>query len=326
MRKILFLASGALSCLILVQYFWKSTASTLPLVVITQIIDHDALNHEREGILAALKDAGYEEGKTIAILYKNAQGNISTAQQVANDFVSRKPAVAVGISTPSAQSLIIPMGRQNIPVVFSAVTDPLEAKLVSQLDAPRPENVTGVSDRAPVEAQMELLQQLVPQAKSIGVLYNPGEANSAIGVEELRSLAARMGLVLIPATTANTADTIAAAQSLIGKVDVIFIPNDNTVMASIASVIALASDHKIPVFNPDFDAVEQGIVAVRACSHKTMGYKAGQMVVKILKGEKASGIPVVTNHPLDLAINTASAEKIGIAIPEDLKRTAKLVP
>jgi putative ABC transport system substrate-binding protein len=296
----------------------------LPVVVISQIVEHEALNMERDGIIEALKDAGFEDGKTIIILYENAQGNIAMTSQIADSFASRKPDVAVGISTPSAQSLVQPMARQGVPVVFAAVTDPIEARLVSNLDK-RSENITGVSDGLPLRPQLELIKQLVPNIKTIGILYNPGEANSAKAVAKLQAIAPEMGLSVVLATTARTADTIMAATSLLGKAQVIFIPNDNTAMTSIAGIVAMGKANKLPIFTPDYDSVNQGVLAVRAASHKDMGYKAGQMVAQILKGAKASDLAVATNHTLDLAINTTSADAVGISIPEDMKKEAKLV-
>jgi putative ABC transport system substrate-binding protein len=303
---------------------WADEPPKVPLVVISQIVEHDALTKEREGIIAALKDAGFEDGKTITIVYENAQGSIATATLIANKFAGLSPRVAIGISTPSAQTLIQPMADRGIPVVFAAVTDPIEARLVSTLDK-RSENVTGVSDGLPFRPQMELIQKLIPGLKTIGVLYNPGEANSAKAVLQLRELAPLMKLSLVEATTSRTADTLMAATSLIGKADIIFIPLDNTAMASISGIVALGRAHKMPVFTPDFDSVENGVLAVRAPSHRAMGYKAGQLVAKILKGEKAGDLPVVTEHPLDLKINIKSAEIIGISIPDELKKTAKLL-
>lgn len=326
MRKIFLIGIAFLAAIIFSGGFWSYKTTKLPLVAITQIVEHDALDYERKGIIAALKDAGFEDGKTIHILYENAQGNIATATQIATGFVSRKPDVAVGISTPSAQSLIQPMAKQGVPVVFTAVTDPIGAKLVSKLDQPRPENVTGVSDGIPIHPQLDLIRQLIPSAKTLGVLYNPGEANSTKVVEKLKDTASNMGFSLVLATTTKTADTLAAATSLVGKVDAIFIPNDNTVMASITALVALGRTHRLPIFNPDYDSVERGVLAVQACSHFTMGHKAGQQVARILKGGKASDLPVEVNHSLDLAINVTSAEAMGILIPEEMKKIAKLVP
>ena len=315
------------SSLLITGSIWSNDAppsSQLPLIVITQIVDHDALTKEREGIIKALKDSGFEDGKTMRLLYQNAQGNIATASQIADSFASQKPAVAIGISTPSAQSLIRPMAKLNVPVVFTAVTDPLEARLVSSLDK-RKENVTGVSDGMPLRPQLELIQKMAPLVKAIGILYNPGEANSSKAVENLAKLAPEMGFSLVYATTARTADTLMAATSLIGKADAIFIPLDNTAMASIDGIVALGHTNKMPVFTPDYDSAERGVLAVRAPSHTSMGYKAGQLVARILKGEKASDIPIEVNHQLDLVINTRSAKIMGITILPEMQAIAKCV-
>lgn len=303
---------------------WADDTPKLPVVVISQIVEHDALNKEREGIIAALKDAGFENGKTVTIIYENAQGNIAMASQIATTFAGRKPDVAVGISTPSAQSLIQPMAKLGIPVVFAAVTAPLEARLVSSFDK-RPENVTGVSDGLPLKPQLELMQKLVPNVNTLGILYNPGEANSAKAVEHLKAIASEMGLNIVLAATSKTADTMMTVASLLGKAQAIFIPNDNTAMASIRSIVAWGRENKLPIFTPDYDSVSQGVLAVRSASHTDMGYKAGEMVAKILKGAKASDLPVETNHTLDLAINKTSANALGISIPEDLQKQAKLM-
>jgi len=313
------------TCLmILVGLTIAKGTSELPVVVITQIVEHDALNKEREGIIAALKDAGFEDGKTVSILYANAQGNMATTAQIAASFASRHPAVAIGISTPSAQSLVQPMAKQSVPVVFAAVTDPLEAKLVSSLGK-RPENITGVSDGLPLRAQLELIQKLLPDLQALGVLYNPGEVNSARAVIKLQALAQELGISLMPATTAKTAETLTAAMSLMNKVDAIFIPNDNTVMASITALVNLACVHKIAIFTPDYDSVEQGVLAVRGASHSAMGYKAGQLVVRILRGEQASDLSIVIDHPLELVINETLAKAIDISIPDDMKKEARLI-
>jgi putative tryptophan/tyrosine transport system substrate-binding protein len=296
----------------------------LPLVVISQIVQHDALDRERDGVIAALKDAGYEDGKTVTILQGNAQGNISISTQIANAFASKGPDVAVGISTPSAQSLIQPMTKHNVPIVFAAVTDPVEARLVSGLKT-HPENITGVSDGLPLGPALELIQRLLPSVKSIGVIYNPGEANSAKAVEKLKLLAQGLGLTIVEATTSNTSGTLSAAASLIGRVEAVFIPNDNTAMTSIDALVVFGRTHNLPFFTPDFDSVERGVLAVRASSHFAMGYKAGQLVVKILKGAKASELPVESQHDLQLAINMPTAKALGIEIPSDLIKEAKLV-
>lgn len=296
----------------------------LPLVVISQIVQHSSLDQEYNGIIAALKEAGYIDGKTIKILYQIAQGNIATSSLIANNFASQKPTVAIGISTPSAQSLINPMKDQKVPLVFTAVTDPLGDKLVTSLDA-RPEAVTGVSDALLPGPQIDLIQKLVPSVKNIGIVYNPGETNSTKAVQGLKEEAAQRGLTLVLATADKSSDIISATTKLVGKVDAIYVPNDNTAVASMDSIVTLAKKFKIPVFAGDSGSVERGALAAQAYERVTLGREAGALVVKILKGQKAGDLVIETDHPLVLMINLKSAQDMGVTIPEDIRNQAKIM-
>jgi putative ABC transport system substrate-binding protein len=302
----------------------ESPPPLLPLVVISQIVQHVSLDQEREGILAALKDAGYIDGKTVKIIYENAQGNMSTASLIAGNFASRKPTVAIAISTPSAQTLLKPMMDQQIPLVFTAVTDPLEAKLVTCLEK-RPEAVTGVRDGLMVGSQLDLIQRLLPSVKDIGIVYNPGETNSVKAVQQLKAEAASRGLTLVLATADKSSEFISATTKLMKNVDAIYIPNDNTAVAAMESIVALGKKYKMPVFAGDAGSVERGALAAQAYDRVVLGRKAGALAVKILKGEKAGDLIVETNHPLVLMINLKSAQEIGITIPDEINNQAKII-
>lgn len=297
-------------------------SSSLPLVVISQIVQHISLDQEREGILAALKDAGYVDGKTVKIIYENAQGNMSTASLIANGFASRNPTVAIAISTPSAQTLLKPMMDQQVPLVFTAVTDPIEAKLITRLEE-RPEAITGISDALLVGSQMDLIQKLVPSVKNIGIIYNPGETNSVKAVQQLKAEAASRRLTLTLATADKSSDVVSAATKLMRNVDAIYIPNDNTAVAAMESIVNLGKKYKVPIFAGDAGSVERGALAAQAYDRVILGRKAGTLVVKILKGEKAGNLVVETNHPLVLMINLKSAHEMGVTIPDDIKNQAK---
>jgi putative ABC transport system substrate-binding protein len=302
----------------------EHSSSSLPLVVISQIVQHVSLDQEREGILAALKDAGYVDGKTVKIIYKNAQGNISTASLIASNFASRKPAVAIAISTSSAQTLLKPMIDQQVPLIFTAVTDPLEAKLITRLEE-RSEAVTGVSDALMVGAQLDLIQKLIPSVKSIGIVYNPGETNSVKAVQQLKAEAASRGLTLMLVTADKSSEVISAATKLMGNVDTVYIPNDNTAVAAMESIVALGKKYKVPIFAGDAGSVERGAFAAQAYDRGALGRKAGTLAVKILKGEKAGDLIIETNHPLVLMINLKSAQDMGITIPDDIKSQARII-
>ena len=301
-----------------------SPKSTLPLVVISQIVQHASLDQEYAGIIAALKDAGYIDGKTIKIIYQNAQGSMATAILIASNFASRKPTVAIAISTPSAQTLIQPMMDQKMPLVFTAVTDPLEAKLVTNLRT-RLEAVTGVSDALIPGPQLDLIQKLVPSVKNIGIVYNSGEINSTKAVQQLKKEAAKRGLTLVMAMADKSSEIISATTKLIGKVDAIYVPNDNTAVASMESIVTLGKKFKIPVFAGDAGSVERGALAAQAYERFTLGKVAGALVVQILQGQKAGDLIVETDHPLVLMINLKSAQEMGVTIPDDMKNQAKIM-
>lgn len=299
--------------------------SAVPVVVISQIVQHISLDQEREGIIAVLKEAGYINGETIKIIYENAQGNMATANLIASSFTSRKPAVAVAISTPSAQTLLKPLKDQQVPLVFTAVTDPLGAKLVTTLGQ-RPEAVTGVSDALMAGPQLDLIQKLMPSVKNIGVVYSAGETNSVKAVEQLQAEAANRGLTLVLATADKSSDVIPATTKLIGhKIDAIYIPNDNTAVAAMESIVTLGKKYKVPIFAGDAGSVERGALAAQAYDRKVLGRKAGALVVKILKGEKAGDLVVETNHPLALMINLKSSQEMGVSIPDAIKSEAKII-
>lgn len=304
--------------------FQASETPSLPLVAITQIVQHGALDDEFKGIIAALEEAGYIDGKTIHLISQNAQGNIATAGLIATNFASRKPAVVVAISTPSAQALIKPLQDQHIPLVFTAVTDAREAKLITKLDE-RLEEVTGVSDALLPGPQLDLIQKVVPKVKTIGIIYNSGEINSTKAIAGLQEEATKRGLTLLLAVADKSSEVTPAINKIINKVDAIYVPNDNTAVASIESIVTLGKKFKVPIFAGDSGSVERGALASQAYQRITLGKEAGRLVVKILEGQKAGDLKIKTNHPLVLMLNLNSAEEMGITIPEDLKKEAKVV-
>lgn len=294
----------------------NSAHSDKKIVAITQIIDHKALDQERLGFIAELNDAFPDD--VLDIRFENAQGNIATATQIATKFISLKPALIFTLSTPSAQACILSSGKAGIPVVFSAVTDPLFGKLISTKNTPRPENVTGVSDNIPAKDQLVFIKKLLPKALRIGVLYNPGEPNSVVIVKDLEAQAQSLGLTLIFGTASKTSDVAAASQYLIGKVDVIFVPNDNTFVSSIQSVLNIGEKHKLPVIVADEGSFDAGALAMVGYDRFTLGKRAAQQAIRILKGEKASDIPILYNHPLHYRVNEKIAQKMDIILDESL--------
>ncbi len=284
-----------------------------PTVAITQIIEHKSLDREREGILAGLKEAGYEDGKNINIVFESAQGNISTAAQIATKFQSLNPDVAIAISTPSAQALVNALKNTNIPIVFSAVTDPLHAKLVENMDK-RESAVTGVSDAISAKSQLDLIRTLIPHIKKIGIIFNPGEQNSVKSVNDMKDASKNYGIEVFEGTASKTSDVAAAAQSLVGKVDAFYIPNDNTAVSAIQSIIQVGEKSKIPVFAGDEGSFKDGVVAVAAYDRFTLGKRVADYVIKILNGAFPGDLPVLRDHPTKKALNLKAAHAVGLQV------------
>ncbi len=282
-------------------------------VAVTAIVEHPALDACRDGIRDALKAAGFEHGKNLKFVYESAQGNPGTAVQIARKFVGEKPNVIVPISTPSAQAVVA--ATAEIPVVFTAVTDPLGAQLVRDMYRPGG-NVTGMSDLSPVGKHLELIRKITPHAKRIGVPYNPGEANSVTLVQLLQTNATAMSMTIVEAPAPKSADVLAAAQGLVGKVDVIYVPTDNTIVSALEAVIKVGIDNQIPVYAGDTDSVKRGAVAALGFDYYDVGWQTGNMVVRILNGAKPGELPVEGVETTQLFVNPGMAGKMGIAIPE----------
>jgi putative ABC transport system substrate-binding protein len=291
-------------------------------VAVTAIVEHPALDACRDGVRDELKAAGFEEGKNLKFVYESAQGNPGTAVQIAQKFVGENPTVIVPISTPSAQAVI--SATSDIPVVFTAVTDPLGAKLVPSLEKPGG-NVTGMSDLSPIAKHLELIREITPNAKKVGVPFNPGEANAVTLVELLKEKAGPMGMEIVEAPAPKSSDVQAAAQSLVGKVDVIYVPTDNTIVSALEAVIGVGIDNKLPVFAGDTDSVKRGAIAAVGFDYYDVGRQTGKIVARILNGEKPGDIAVQGVEITQLFVNPGAAEKMGITIPESLVAGAKEV-
>lgn len=288
-------------------------------VAVTAIVEHPALDAVRDGVQAALKEAGYESGKNLKWQYQSAQGNTGTAAQIARKFVGDKPDAIVAIATPSAQAVVA--ATKTVPVVFSAVTDPVAAKLVPSWEASGT-NVTGVSDLLALDKQMDLVKQVVPDAKRVGMVYNPGEANSVVVVKELQKLLPTMGMTLVEAAAPRSVDVSSAARSLVGKVDVIYTSTDNNVVSAYEALVKVGQDAKIPLVASDTDSVKRGAVAAYGINYRDLGEQTGRVVARILKGEAPGSIKPEVSTKLELFVNPAAAQKQGIELSEVLIKSA----
>ncbi|MBJ9695075.1 ABC transporter substrate-binding protein [Burkholderia cenocepacia] len=290
-------------------------------VKVLSIVDHPVLDAIRDGVRAELKAEGYGDDK-LKWEYQSAQGNTGTAAQIARKFVGDKPDVIVAIATPAAQSVVA--ATKSVPVVYSGVTDPVAAQLVKGW-GPSGTNVTGVSDKLPLDRQVALIKRVVPNAKTVGMVYNPGEANSVVVVKELKEILAKQGMTLKEAAAPRTVDIGPAAKSLIGKVDVIYTNTDNNVVSAYEALVKVANEAKIPLVAGDTDSVKRGGIAALGINYGDLGRQTGKVVARILKGEKPGAIASETSSNLELFVNTGAAAKQGVTLSPDLVKEAKTV-
>ncbi|MGB7480339.1 MAG: ABC transporter substrate-binding protein [Burkholderiaceae bacterium] len=291
-------------------------------VSVLSIVEHPALDSVRDGVRDELKAEGYETGKNLKWEFQSAQGNVATAAQIARKFIGDKPDAIVAIATPVAQAVV--SATKSIPVVYSAVTDPVAAKLVKSWE-PAGGNVTGVSDVLPLDKQIELIKRVLPNAKRVGMVYNPGEANSVVVVEQLKKLLPAAGLTLVEAPAPRTVDVGAAAKSLVGKVDLIYTSTDNNVVSAYESMVKVATESKLPLIASDTDTVKRGAIAALGVNYYDIGRQTGKLVVRILKGEKPGAIASETSSKLELFVNPGMAEKQGVKLSPELIQAAKTV-
>lgn len=297
-----------------------STSGDKYTIGITQIVSHPALDATVTGFKAGMAAEGFVEGENVTYDDQNAQGDMANAASIAQKFVGDKVDLILAVATPTSQAAA--KATSTIPVVFAAVTDPVAAGLVKDVKAPEG-NVTGASDLLPLQPHLDLVKQLVPDAKAIGLLYNAGEANSVALVKEEKALAESMGFEVVEATAASSAEVQQAAQSLVGRVQAISVLTDNTVVSALESVVKVCQDNKIALIAGDTDSVKRGAAAAYAFDYEDLGRQAGVMAARILNGQAVKDTPVEYAQNLILSLNLASAEAMGVTIPEELKTTAE---
>jgi len=292
---------------------------------ISQIVSHPALDAAREGIIKALADKGYTDGENIEIDYQNSEGDMSLVETISAKFVGDKVDVIITIATPNTLSAIAAAKGTDIPVVFSAITDPVGSGMVESWESHPNDNVTGVSDMIAVADDVDLIAQIVPGVKTIGTLYNDGEANSVFLVRKLKEACQPLGIEVVERPVSTSADVLAAAQSLVGQVDVIWVGTDNTVISGLEALIGVCEEESIPLFPSDNESIERGGIACYGFDYYDVGYQTGEMVVKILEGANAAETLVEKGKVVSLSVNTAAAERMGATIPQELIDAAGIV-
>ncbi|WP_295157155.1 ABC transporter substrate-binding protein [uncultured Brachyspira sp.] len=283
---------------------------------ILQLVEHSALDQASKGFIDGLKEAGYENGKNIIIDHQNAQGEQANCITISQKFINDRVDLILAVATPAAQAAA--NLTKDIPILITAVTDPADSKLVADNKIPGG-NVTGTSDLTPVKEQIDLLKKLIPNAKNIAFLYSSSEQNSKFQVDMAKAKADEVGLTYIDATITNPNDIQQVVQSLVGKVDAVYVPTDNMVSAGMANVIAITEPAKIPVICGEAAMLNAGGLATYGIDYYELGKLTANQAVKILKGEsKPADMPIEYIQNPILEVNTNAAQKLNVSIPADL--------
>ncbi|MCE5171803.1 ABC transporter substrate-binding protein [Paenibacillus profundus] len=301
----------------------KKEAAGKVKIGVAQVVNHTSLDEAYKGFLQALKDNGYVEGDNLEIDYQNAQGDNSNAATIAQKFATGGVDLILGIGTSVSQAAA--KEAQDIPVLFTAVTDPIGAGLVKSMESPGG-NVTGTTDLHPeaISKLMEFIKNNVKDVTAVGILANEGEQNTIVNVTQAEEALTKLGLTVHKAPVTNSSEVKQAAESLIGKVQAIYVPSDNTVVSALSAAVGVANDNKIPLFVAEKDSVKNGGVASYGFEYFDLGYTTGKMAVEILKdGKKASDIAAKFPESLDLALNLKAAAAQGFEVSDALKQEVK---
>lgn len=289
---------------------------------ITQLVEHPALNDVRDAVIEKVTSAGYERGKDVEFLLKNAQGDMSNAVSIAQTFKSQGVDYVVSIATNT--SVATAKVLKETPIVVSAVTNFVEAGLVESFeDYDNPEgngNITGISDQVPVKSQFELIKELVPDVEKVGNIYNSGEPNSVFLTELARKATDEMGLKLVEATASSSAEVNAAAQSLKGRVDAIWVSTDNTVVSALPVVSKAAKEVGIPLVVADKTSIKEGSLVGYGFDYYSHGLRAGEILLEVMSGKAPNEIPIQVMRPEDLtiALNMDYAREIDYRFPKEV--------
>jgi putative ABC transport system substrate-binding protein len=284
---------------------------------ISQFAEHGSLDNCREGFLAGLAEEGIVEGENLTVLYDNAQADQATSSTIADSYVSQNVDMICAIATPSAMSAYNSCMDTDIPVIYTAVSDPVEAQLANE-DGTSVGNVTGTSDALAVTEQLEMIRKIMPDATKIGILYTTSEANSVSTIEQYKQYAGDYGFEIVESGISTIADVDLAASDLVSKVDCLTNLTDNTVVSALQTVLDKANAAGIPVFGSEVEQVKAGCVASMGLEYYELGIQTGKMAAKVLKGEaKASDLSFEVIEEPSLYVNTAAAAKINLDLDDD---------
>lgn len=287
---------------------------------LVQLVEHPSLDTIRESIIKQLETEGYKDGDTVTIDYQNAQNEQANLKTICQNFVADQCDLIIAISTPAAQAAY--GETKDIPIIFSAVTDPVEAGLVKDFDAPGG-NITGTSDLVSADKIMDLALQITPDIKTIGAMYNSSEVNSASVIDDLKAYAKKNNMKVEEAAVTNSSEIQQAAQSLTGKCDAVFSPIDNTVASAMSVASKVFTDAKIPFYVGADSMVNDGGLATYGINYESLGAETAKMAAEVLEGGDTSTMPVKVMDDMQAYVNKTTADAIGIAIPEDILEQAQ---
>lgn len=299
-----------------------AASSAVKNIGVIQLVQHDALDASNKGFVDGLKEKGYEEGKNIKIEQQNAQGEQANAQTIAKQFTDAKKDLIFAIATPAVQAAY--NSTKDIPIIFTAVTDPVKAEVAKDWKSSGT-NVTGTSDKVPVDKQIELLKKLLPNAKTVGVIYNTSETNSVTQVDELKAAADKQGLAVKEIGVTNVNEINQNLASALGQIDVLYTPTDNTVASGYALVGKLCLDKNVPIIGAEEAVVNKGGLASIGIDYYKLGKEAGYKAAEVLDGKKPSDVEISTLSDMSFTINTDVVKKLNITLPADIESNCKKV-
>ena len=291
---------------------------------VLQLVEHAALDAAYQGFIDSLAEDGYVDGDTIEVDYQNAQGDQANLMTMSERFVKDNVDLILAIATPAAQA--VAAATTEIPILITAVTDPVAAKLAESMEVPGM-NVTGTTDAGPIDKQLALLQEMFPEIETLGVIYNSSEVNSEVQAKQAEEIAKSMGWEVRFGTITSVNDIEQVALSMIGRVQAIYAPTDNTIASAMPNLVKVAEEKKIPIMCGEPGMVEAGGLVSIGIDYYKLGFQTGKMAVQILKGEaEPASMPIESLTDADIVINLNFAKAIGYEVSQDLlDRAAKVI-
>ena len=305
----------------------NATAEKTFKIGITKIVTHPALDANEQGFKDRMAELDFIDGENVEYVSKSPEGDATVTSTIAQQFVADKMDLILAIATPTAQACVAAAEGTDIPIVFGSVTDPVAAELITNWDKPGA-NVTGVSDWLEIPSQIQMILNIMPDIKTIGTVYNAGETNSEVQVNALKEAAPGLGISeVIEAPVATSADVMTSANSLIGRVDAIWVGTDNTVVSAFEALVKVCEDNDIPLFASDVDSVNRGAIAALGMDYYQVGVMCGDVAARILNGENPGEISAekINLEDLELYVYPAAAERMGITLSQEIIDSADQV-